>query len=55
MDDLPKGKWCACGYPHESGGPCWECRAHERLYEDLQEEWVTLMVAPIQTNDKEPK
>ena len=27
MTDLPKGKWCECGYPHETGGPCWECRA----------------------------
>jgi len=24
---IPHGKWCACGYPHETGGPCWECRA----------------------------
>ena len=24
---LPAGKWCACGFPHETGGPCWECRA----------------------------
>jgi hypothetical protein len=24
---LPKGKWCDCGLPHETGGPCWECRA----------------------------
>lgn len=24
---LPRGKWCACGFPHETGGPCWECRA----------------------------
>ncbi len=23
---LPKGKWCTCGIPHETGGPCWECR-----------------------------
>lgn len=23
---LPPGKWCACGLPHETGGPCWECR-----------------------------
>jgi len=28
MTDLPKGKWCECGYPHETGGPCWECRAN---------------------------
>ena len=24
---LPSGKWCECGLPHETGGPCWECRA----------------------------
>ena len=29
MTDLPKGKWCECGYPHETGGPCWECRAYK--------------------------
>ena len=23
---LPSGKWCECGLPHETGGPCWECR-----------------------------
>jgi hypothetical protein len=27
MDKLPDGKWCKCGMPHETGGPCWECRA----------------------------
>ena len=26
---LPDGKWCACGFPHEAGGPCWECRARD--------------------------
>jgi len=20
------GQWCKCGMPHETGGPCWECR-----------------------------
>ena len=23
---IPAGKWCKCGFPHETGGPCWECR-----------------------------
>jgi hypothetical protein len=25
-DVIPRGKWCRCGFPHETGGPCWECR-----------------------------
>lgn len=37
--------------------PCEECAAEirraDRLYLDLEEEWVTLMVAPILTNEKE--
>ena len=24
---LPYGAYCACGLPHITGGPCWECRA----------------------------
>ena len=31
IHSLPKGKWCACGLPHETGGPCWECRAYASL------------------------
>lgn len=27
---LPSGKWCKCGYPHETGGPCGECRTREK-------------------------
>jgi len=27
---LPSGKWCNCGYPHETGGPCWECRRNPK-------------------------
>jgi len=23
------GKWCKCGFPHETGGPCWECRLRD--------------------------
>ena len=31
IHELPAGKWCACGFPHETGGPCWECRAQDHL------------------------
>lgn len=27
---LPNGKWCKCGFPHETGGPCWECKRSEQ-------------------------
>lgn len=57
MAELPKGKWCACGFPHETGGPCWECRMREmdaainRLGQAVENEVPTVSFSPSTKED----